>query len=97
MKPTVYLETTIPSYLVARPSIDLLVAGHQFVTVNWWERRRKDFELFVSRFVLDEASGGDPNAAALRMRALDEITELPVDEDVMKLARRLIDAGLIYE
>jgi hypothetical protein len=28
----VYIETTIPSYLVARPSRDLLIAAHQRLT-----------------------------------------------------------------
>ena len=45
MKAKLYLETTIPSYLVGRPSRDLLVAAHQEITRHWWESRRSDFEL----------------------------------------------------
>jgi hypothetical protein len=46
MKPRVYLETTIPSLLVARPSRDIIIAADQQVTREWWRSRRRDFELF---------------------------------------------------
>jgi hypothetical protein len=48
VKQRVYIETTIVSYLTARPSRDLILAAHQEVTRQWWERRRADFELYVS-------------------------------------------------
>ncbi|MCP4609251.1 MAG: type II toxin-antitoxin system VapC family toxin, partial [Planctomycetes bacterium] len=54
----VYLETTVPSYLVARSSRDLVVAAHQQITQEWWDGRSK-FELFVSQLVLREANSGD--------------------------------------
>ena len=63
MKPKVYLETTIPSYLTSRPSRDLVTAAHQQITREWWDTRRHDFDLFVSQMVIDEASAGDPEAA----------------------------------
>ena len=62
MKQRVYLETTIVSYLTARPSRDLILAAHQEVTRQWWEQRRADFEIYVSQLVLDEAGRGDPEA-----------------------------------
>ena len=49
------VETTIPSYLTARPSRDLIVAGHQEVTREWWEKRPAAFRLYISQLVLDEA------------------------------------------
>ena len=60
---SVYLETTFISYLVARPSRDVVVAGHQQTTQDWWANRRTVFECFVSQVVIDEASAGDPNEA----------------------------------
>ena len=60
MKQRVYLETTIVSYLTARPSRDLILAAHQDVTRQWWERRREDFEVVVSQLVVDEAGRGGP-------------------------------------
>jgi hypothetical protein len=49
MKSRLYLETTIPSYLTSRPSRDLVVAGHQQVTREWWEMRRDAFQLYLSQ------------------------------------------------
>ena len=59
MRPRIYLETTIPSYLTSRPSRDLIVAGHQQVTREWWEGRRDAFQLYASQLVIDEVSAGD--------------------------------------
>ena len=70
MKQRVYLETTIVSYLTARPSRDLILAAHQEVTRQWWEGQREQFRLYVSQFVLDEAGDGDPAAAAVRLELL---------------------------
>jgi hypothetical protein len=63
MKPKLYLETTIPSYLTAWPSRDLVKAAKQQITRDWWEERRHAFDLFISEVVLDEAGQGDPQAA----------------------------------
>ena len=46
--PTLYLETTIPSYLVARPSLDVRLAADQLTTREWWDESRHDYELFTS-------------------------------------------------
>ncbi len=54
MRPSVYVETSIISYLAARPSRDLIVAARQQVTHTWWRERRPAFELCVSQVVLDE-------------------------------------------
>ncbi len=66
-KPSVYVETTIISYLTARPNRDLVMAAHQQITHEWWETRRKDFALFVSRFVVEEASLGETAMAEKRL------------------------------
>ena len=55
MRPRVYLETSVISYLIAKPSRDLVVAAHQQVTREWWEERRGSFELYVSQLVIREA------------------------------------------
>jgi hypothetical protein len=71
MKASVYLETTIPSYYTARPSRDVVVAGHQTTTRDWWDTRLDRFRVFISQLVLDEAAGGDAEAARARLSALD--------------------------
>ncbi len=86
-RPRVYVETSVFSYLAARPSRDLLVAGHQQVTRDWWESRYR-FELFVSDAVLEEASRGDLGAAQERLSLLEEaaiLTALPAAQALAKI------------
>ncbi len=92
MKPRVYLETTIPSYLTAWPSRDLIRVAHQQVTKEWWESRRGDFELFASQAVVDECSAGDPAAASLRLEAIRDVTLLEPTPEAAGLARDLLQA-----
>src|SRR5471032_889014 len=89
MKRRLYLETTIPSYLTARISRDLVMAGHQQTTQEWWQNRRGDFEIFISAFVLDESAGGDPDAARRRLELLAGFPVLEVDQRVLTLATHL--------
>ena len=58
----VYLETTIPSYLTAWRTTEIVMAARQQITQDWWDNRRHDFELFISQLVIDEASAGDADA-----------------------------------
>ncbi|HHK42707.1 MAG TPA: hypothetical protein ENJ50_09845 [Planctomycetaceae bacterium] len=67
MKPAVYLETTIIGYLAIRVSGILRIAANQQTTRDWWDGHRHNFDLFVSRFVVDECSDGDPAAAEERL------------------------------
>jgi hypothetical protein len=68
MKPKVYIETTIVSYLTARPSRDIVIAGHQQVTHEWWQASRSHFDLVTSQMVVREASAGDPEASHMRSK-----------------------------
>lgn len=83
---TVYIETTIVSYLVARPSRDLIVAGHQQLTREWWDHRRVKFACFISDVVLDEAQAGDEAQAALRRQALHGFPRLAATPEAERLA-----------
>jgi hypothetical protein len=73
---SVYIETTIISYLVAKRSRDLIVAARQQLTIDWWERRRGSFECFVSQVVIDEISLGDPTEIQKRLAVTDGLTVL---------------------
>lgn len=95
MKPKVYLETTIPSLLTAWPSRDLIIAADQQTTRDWWENRRRDFELFVSPEVLGEASQGDPEAARLRLETIATLPVLAATVEVEELTRAILATGLI--
>src|SRR5216683_257739 len=93
MKPKVYLETTIVSYLTARPSRDLITAAHQQITQQWWQTQRARFDLFVAPPVLQEAQAGDPDAAARRVAVLQTIPLLMLSEEAAGLAQALIAPG----
>jgi hypothetical protein len=69
MKPKVYIETSVLSYLTARPSRDAIAAGNQATTRDWWERCA-DFDLYISVFVLEESRMGDPLAVKARLLAI---------------------------
>ena len=89
MKPSVYVETTIPSYLTAWPSRDLIREAHQQVTREWWGRREA-FELFTSQIVIEECERGDSTAAAARLAALDGIVLLELVPHAAVLARAIM-------
>ena len=93
--PRLYLETTIPSYLVARPSRDEIMRGQQAATREWWDRRRNACELFVSQFVDIEAERGDAEMARARIAAIDGLPRLPVTESVRQLASEILGSGLL--
>jgi hypothetical protein len=88
--PAVYIETSLVSYLTARPSRDLLVAAHQQLTVVWWDEQRTRYELFTSQIVLTEAALGDPEAAQRRLAILAPLPLLDVTDVAIVLAARLI-------
>lgn len=91
----IFVETTIPSYLVARPARDVVQIARQQVTRDWWERCRGGHELFTSQIVLDEAGAGDPALARARLKVLASLTLLEVSEPVLLFARRILDAGVL--
>ena len=92
---TVYIETSVVSYLTARPTADLLAAAWRTITTEWWETRRSRFDLRTSGVAIDEAGKGDPEAAARRLAALRGIPVLAVTEAVDELSERLVREGAI--
>jgi hypothetical protein len=84
--PTVYLETTIPSYLTALPSRDLIVAAHQQLTHDWWHTARSRFDLFVSEAVLAEIKAGDPIVVQRRLKLVEGLQVLLYTDEVYELA-----------
>jgi predicted nucleic acid-binding protein len=90
---SVYIETSIISYLTARVSRDLIVAGHQQMTEEWWSVQRNRFELWASELVVEEASAGDASAAAERLKVLNTIEMLDITEEAGFLATALIERG----
>lgn len=94
-KPKVYVETTVVSYLVARPSHDVTLAARQQATQQLWTEYSANFEFVVSDIVLNEASQGDAIAAQQRLKVLADLPVLDVPLEAITLVENLIDAGAI--
>ena len=95
MKPKVYIETTVVSYLTAWPSRDVVIAGYQQTTRDWWRNAADQFDLVASQLVMREAAAGDADAAKDRLAALDSVTLLDATEEAAELAEQLLDSGAI--
>lgn len=95
MAERVYIETTVVSYLTARPNRDVVIAGHQQVTHDWWDARRGSYELCVSQLVLGEAGAGDAQAAQERLAVLRSMTVLETTTAALDLAKELVKDGAL--
>ena len=90
MKARVYVETSVISYLTARSNNDIRAMANQNATIEWWETQRLNFDLFISEFVVAEASIGDPDAVERRLAAIADIMELQATDEVRVLGQELI-------
>ena len=91
----VYIETTIPSYLTARPGRDIVQAARQQLTREWWDVERRNYDLCISQIVLDEAAAGDAEAAQRRMAVIDTLPLLDLTFEVDGLAETIMQSGLL--
>ncbi len=92
---SVYLETTFLSYLVANPAKDVVIAGHQQTTLQWWSMRRNAFNCFISQVVIDEISAGDPFEVRKRLAVAGTIDSLAVTIDAEQLTESILKSGVL--
>jgi predicted nucleic acid-binding protein len=92
MKPAVYIETTVISYYTAQMSRDLIIAGHQQITREWWDNQLNKFTPYISELVFEEISRGDQNSAQKRIKSVEEFAYLEINSDVLKLAKIYFEA-----
>lgn len=90
MKPVVYIESSVISYLVSRPSRDIIIAGRQAISLDWWENHRQRFEIRVSAIVEEEISRGDPLIAKRRLDLINQIPSLAISNEAAEIAKMLI-------
>ena len=95
MTPTVYIETSIVSYLRQRPSSQVVMAARQLLTHQWWNEQRGHYELVSSQYVLEEASAGDPKLAAERLQLLAGIPLLPLDPQIGIISREIMSRAIL--
>jgi predicted nucleic acid-binding protein len=93
----VYIETTVVSYFTARPSRDLVVAGHQEATRELWPKLTAHYETYVSALVYEEGRRGDPEQAEMRLRAMKPFRMLEIDDESRTLAEKVIAGRAIPE
>lgn len=91
----IYIESTIPSYVVARPARDLLQAARQQLAKDWWEFERQKHELFSSQVVLDEIAFGEEEMAERRLETMRGIPLLRVSDEVKELASIILASRLL--
>lgn len=92
---TVYIETSIVSYLRQRPSSQVVMAARQLLTHQWWNDERFKYELVTSQYAVDEASAGDPSLAAERLELLDGIPLLPLDPAIAQIAGEIMNRAIL--
>ena len=95
MNKSVYVESSVISYLTARPSRDLVIAGHQAVTAEWWDDDRLRYEVYVSPLVVEEISAGDTSAAAERLRVIADIPSVAIAAEAESLALALLASNAV--
>jgi len=91
----IYIESTIPSYLVALPARDLLQGARQQTTKDWWDLKRHQHTLFTSQIVLDEISSGETEMARQRLELLAGMAVLRVNEEAESLTLQILGSGLL--
>jgi hypothetical protein len=91
----IYIESTIPSYVVARPARDLLQAARQQLTRDWWDLKREHHELFTSQVVLDEITDGEAEMARQRLKLLRGVPLLELNAAANDLGREVLRSGLL--
>ena len=93
MRPYVYIETSVVSYLTARPSKDLIKLACQQITHSWWSTGRLETSHFISPYVIEEANARDSDAASERIKAIQTISVLPISPEIPALAEFLLLGG----
>ncbi len=92
---TVYIETSIVSYLRQHPSAQVVMAARQLLTHQWWNNERSKYELVASQYVIDEASAGDPTRSEERLELLDSIPLLPLDPEIAQIADEIMTRAIL--
>ena len=87
---SVYIESSVISYITARPSRDLVTSARQAITIEWWETYRDLFDVFISELVLEEIGTGDLQAASNRLAIVENIPVLVATDSAKELAKALI-------
>ena len=95
MKSKVYIESSVISYLTAKPSRDLIVRANQKITKEWWATAPDRFDLFVSAIVMREISSGDKEAAKARVAIAEKLIEVDIPREATQMASLIMRQGIM--
>ena len=90
MEKRIYVETTVVSYLTAKPSRDIMIASHQEATREPWPKLLTKYDAYISALVFEEAKRGDPDQAKMRLAAIEPFPLLDIDDEARSLAENFI-------
>ncbi|ROL61847.1 PIN domain-containing protein [Bacteroidetes/Chlorobi group bacterium ChocPot_Mid] len=90
-KQKVYIETSVISYLTSKPSRDLIIAGHQQITLEWWKKVKNKFDCYISQIVIEEISKGDAIASTARIKAVQDMPILAYSTEIEDLAKKYVE------
>ena len=93
--PRAYIESSVPSFYVARPSRQLAIVAKQQATKDWWDGGCSGLDLVTSLETLDEIAKGDSEKAQERLDLVSAMPILEVTEDVADLADELVESGIV--
>jgi hypothetical protein len=97
MMESLYIETSIVSYLRQKPSAQVVTAARQLLTHQWWSNERTKFQLVASQFVIDEASAGDSILARDRLESLEGIPLLPLVDEIAVISDEIMSRAILPE
>ncbi|MBU1626088.1 type II toxin-antitoxin system VapC family toxin [bacterium] len=84
MVKTVYLDTTVPSYYYEELKELTL---HKKLTQRWWDTQRKNYEIYISDFTLQELKQGDyPNKDKV-LNLVSPILILPMSNEIPQIVQ----------
>ena len=92
---TLYVETSIVSYLRFRAASHVVAAARQFLTRRWWDEERSSYDLVISQYVLDEAAKGNPTLAAERLKQLEGIPLLEIVPEIQEIADAILAQAIL--
>ncbi len=90
MENSVYIETTVVSYLCARTSRDIIIAARQQITERFWGLLGVYLVPYVSLLVINECSKGTPIQIQKRLKAIERFDVVAIDLESEALARNIV-------
>jgi len=81
-----YIESSVPSFYVARPSRQIAMLAKQQSTRDWWDGGCSGLEIVTSLETIDEIGRGEPVMARDRLTLVSELPILEVTDDVVVIA-----------